>query len=93
MKVLTFGQGIYYIYLLLVDEYSDMEGEAKTQVDDAQKDKEITKVSTRNKKAEKEKKREATVEMTTTKKQASEMGKVSVGNIKVTAQGTNLANF
>ena len=34
-----------------------MEGEAETQVEDAQKDKEITKVSTRNKKAEKEKKK------------------------------------
>ena len=77
MKVLTFGQDIYiyYIYLLLVDEYSDMEGEAETQVDGAQKDKEITKVSTRNKKAEKEK-RETTVEMTTTKREASEKGKV-----------------
>ena len=66
MTVLTFGQDIYnyYIHLISVDEYSDMEGEAGTQVDDAQKDKEIAKVSTRNKKAEK-KKREATVEMTT----------------------------
>ena len=41
MKVLTFGQDIY-IHLLLFDEYSDMEGEAGTQVDDTQKDKEIT---------------------------------------------------
>ena len=31
-----------YIHLLLFDEYSDMEGEAGTQVDDTQKDKEIT---------------------------------------------------
>ena len=43
------------------------------QVDDAQKDKEIIKVSARNKKTEK---REATVEMTTTTKEASEKGKV-----------------
>ena len=50
-----------HIHLLLVGEYSDMEGEAGTQVDDSQKDKEIV----RNKKAEEEK-REATVEMTTT---------------------------
>ena len=50
-----------------------MEGEAGTQVGDAQKDLEIT----RNKKAEKEKKREATFEMTTTKKEAPEKGKVS----------------
>ena len=70
-----------------------MEGEAETQVDGAQKDKEITKVSTRNKKAEKEKKRETTVEMTTTKREASEKGKLSVWNNKVTAQGANLANF
>ena len=50
MKVLTFGQDIYiyYIQLLLVDQYSDREGEAGTQVDNAQKDKEIA----RNKKAE-----------------------------------------
>ena len=43
MKVLTFAQDIYiyYIHLLLVDQYSDMEGEAGTQVDDAQKDKVI----------------------------------------------------
>ena len=63
MKVLTFGQDIYiyYIQLLLVGDYSDMEGEAGTQVDDSQKDKEIV----RNKKAEEEK-REATVEMTPT---------------------------
>ena len=75
VKVLTFGQDIYiyYIHLLLVHQYSDMEGEAGTQVDDAQKDKEIA----RNKKAEKEKKREATFEMTTTKKEAPEKGKVS----------------
>ena len=54
-----------------------MEGEAEMQVDGAQKDKEITKVFTRNKKAEKEKKRETTVEMTTTtKRKASEKGKV-----------------
>ena len=77
MKVLTFGQDIYiyYIHLLLVDQYSDMKGEAGTQVNDAQKDKEIA----RNKKAEKEKKREATFEMTTTKKEAPEKGKVSFG--------------
>ena len=72
-----------------------MEGEAGMQVDDAQKDKEIAKVSTKNKKAEKEKKREATVEITTTKKEASEKGKVSgfFWTNKVTAQGANLINF
>ena len=50
-----------------------MGGEAGTQVNDSQKDKEIV----RNKKAEEEK-REATVEMTTTQKEAPEKGKVSV---------------
>ena len=58
MKVLTFGQDIY-IHLLLVGEYSDMEGEAGTQVDETQKDKEIAR-----KKRTEEKKREATVDMT-----------------------------
>ena len=71
VKVLTFGQDIY-IHLLLVDEYSDMEGEAGTQVDNTQKDKEIA----RKKRAE-EKKREATVDMTPTKKEAPEKGKVA----------------
>lgn len=87
MKTLTFVQDvyIYYIYLLLVDEYSDMEEEAGPQVGDAQKD-EIAK------KAEKEKKREATVEMTITK-EAPEKGKVSIWTNKVTAQEQNLANF
>ena len=63
VKVLTFGQDIYiyYIQLLLVDQYSDREGEAGAQVDNAQKDKEIA----RNKKAEEEK-REATVQITPT---------------------------
>ena len=62
-----------------------MEGEAGTQVDDAQKDKEIA----RNTKAEKEKKREATFEMTTTKKEAPEKGKVSFCINKVTSQGSS----
>ena len=77
MNILRFDQAIfiYYIYLLLVDEYKDMEGEAGTQVDDAQKDKEIA----RNKKAE----------MTTTKKKAPEKGKVSVWTNKVTSQGSS----
>ena len=87
MKTLTFVQDvyIYYIYLLLVDEYSDMEEEAGPQVGDAQKDKIA-------KKAEKEKKREATVEMTITK-EAPEKGKVSIWTNKVTAQEQNLPNF
>ena len=87
MKTLTFVQDvyIYYIYLLLVDEYSDMEEEAGPQVGDAQKDKIA-------KKAEKEKKREATVEMTITK-EVPEKDKVSIWTNKVTAQEQNLANF
>ena len=71
MKVLTFGQDIY-IHLLLADQYSDREGEAGTQVDDTQKDKEIT----RKKRAE-EKKREATVDMTPVKKETPEKDKVA----------------
>ena len=82
MKILTF----VYIYLLLVDEYSDMEEEAGPQVGDAQKDKKIAR------KAEKENKREATVEMTITK-EAPEKGKVSIWTNKVTAQEQNLPNF
>ena len=50
-----------------------MEGEAGTQVDDTQKDKEITR-----KKRAKEKQREATVDMTPAKKEAPEKGKLAM---------------